>query len=106
LYKDYFCSAVDMNTIARNLSIFVLMAAAVTTALTTALTIVATTTLAASNTHAHDIQLMGEDDSWVSSFTHTPINWTGNVGSDDSTMDSTLHSMDEVTHTSIMVQQI
>jgi hypothetical protein len=58
-----------MNTIARNLSIFVLMAAAVTTALTTALTIVATTTLAASNTHAHDIQLMGKDDSW-GSFTH------------------------------------
>ena len=26
---------------------------------------------------------MGKDDSWVSSFTHTPINWTGNVGSDD-----------------------
>jgi len=31
------------------------MAAAVTTALTTALTIGAKTTLAASNTHAHDI---------------------------------------------------
>ena len=26
---------------------------------------------------------MGKDDSWVSSFSHTPINWTGNVGSDD-----------------------
>ena len=75
-------------------------------AVTTALTIVATTTLAASNAHTHDIQLMGKDDSWVSNFTHTPINWTGNVGNDDSTMDSNLHSMDGVTHTSIMVQQI
>ena len=93
-----------MNKIARKVSIFVLMTAAV--ALTTALTIGTKTTLAASNTHAHDIQLMGKDDSWVSSFTHTPINWTGNVGSDDSTMDSTLHSMDGVTDTSIMVQQI
>jgi hypothetical protein len=67
-----------MNTIARNLSIFVLMTAAATTALT----IGATTTFAASNTHTHDIQLMGKDDSWASSFTHTPVNWTGNVGSD------------------------
>ena len=68
-----------MNTIARKLSIFVLMAAAATTALT----IGATTTLAASNTHTHDIQLMGKDDSWASSFTHTPVNWTGDVGSGD-----------------------
>jgi hypothetical protein len=67
-----------MNTIARNLSIFVLMAAAATTALT----IGATTTFAASNTHTHNIQLMGKDDSWASSFTHTPVNWTGDVGSD------------------------
>jgi hypothetical protein len=49
-----------MNTIARKLTIFVLMAAAATTALT----IGATTTFAASNTHTHDIQLMGKDDSW------------------------------------------
>jgi hypothetical protein len=66
-----------MNRIARNLSIFVLMTAAATTTLT----IGATTTLAASNTHTHDIQLMGKDDSWASSFTHTPVNWTGDVGS-------------------------
>ena len=52
-------------------------------AATTALTIGATTTFAASNTHRHDIQLMGKDDSWASSFTHTPVNWTGDVGSDD-----------------------
>jgi hypothetical protein len=68
-----------MNTIARKLSIFVLMAAASTTALTMG----ATTTFAASNTHTHHIQLMGNDDSWASSFTHTPINSTGTVGSDD-----------------------
>ena len=71
-----------MNTNARKLSIFVLMAAAATTALT----IGATTTFAASNTHRHDIQLMGNDgsdDSWASSFTHTPVNWTGDVGSGD-----------------------
>jgi hypothetical protein len=68
-----------MNTIARKLSIFVLMVAAATTALTMG----ATTTLAASNTHRHDIQLMGKDDSWASSFTHTPVNWTGDVGSGD-----------------------
>ena len=66
-----------MKTIARKLSIFVLMAAAATTALTMG----ATTTFAASNTHTHDIQLMGKDDSWASSFTHTPVNWTGDVGS-------------------------
>jgi len=66
-----------MNTITRKLSIFVLMAAAATTALTMG----ATTTFAAS-THRHDIQLMGNDDSWASSFTHTPINSTGAVGSD------------------------
>ena len=66
-----------MNTIARKLSIFVLMAAA-----TTALTMGATTTFAAS-THTHDIHPMGNDDSWASSFTHTPINSTGAVGSDD-----------------------
>jgi hypothetical protein len=68
-----------MNTIARKLSIFVLIAAAATT---TALTIGATTTFAASNTHTHDIQLMGKDDSWASSFAHIPVNWTGDVGSD------------------------
>jgi hypothetical protein len=66
-----------MNTIARKLTIFVLMAAAATTALT----IGTTTTFAASNTHTHDIQLMGKDDRWASSFTHTPVNWTGDVGS-------------------------
>ncbi|MGA9149298.1 MAG: hypothetical protein WBZ36_01870, partial [Candidatus Nitrosopolaris sp.] len=69
----------NMNTIARKLSVFVLMAAAATTALTMG----ATTTFAASNTHTHHIQLMGNDDSWASSFTHTPINSTGTVGSDD-----------------------
>src|SRR5215467_15122367 len=68
-----------MNTIARNLSIFVLMTAAAITALT----IGTTTTFAASNTHRHDIQLMGKDDSLASSFTHTPVNWTGDVGSGD-----------------------
>jgi len=36
-------------------------------AATTALMIGATTTFAASNTHTHDIQLMGKDDSWASS---------------------------------------
>jgi hypothetical protein len=66
-----------MNTIARNLSIFVLMTAAAITALT----IGTTTTFAASNTHTH--QLMGKDDSWASSFTHTPVNWTDDVGSGD-----------------------
>ena len=69
-----------MNTIARKLPIFVLIAAVVAT---TALTIGAITTFAATNTHRHDIQLMGKDDSWASSFTHTPVNWTGDVGSDD-----------------------
>jgi len=52
-------------------------------AATTALTIVATTTFAASNTHTHHIQLMGKDESWASSFTHTPVNWTRDVGSGD-----------------------
>jgi hypothetical protein len=51
-----------MNTIARKLTIFVLMAAAATTALT----IGATTTLAVSNTHTHQFQLIGNDDSWPS----------------------------------------
>ena len=64
-----------MNTIARLLPIFVLMV--------TALTIGETTTFAASNTHTHKIQLMGKDDSWASSFIHTPVNWTGDVGSGD-----------------------
>jgi opacity protein-like surface antigen len=68
-----------MNTIARKLSIFVLMAAAAATALT----IGATTTFAASDAHTHHIQLMGKDDSWASSFTHTPTNLTGTAGSDD-----------------------
>jgi len=67
-----------MNTISRKLPIFVLMAAAVMTALT----IGATTTFAASNTYTHDIQLMDKDESWPSSFTHTPVNWTGDVGND------------------------
>ena len=66
-----------MNTISRKLPIFVLLAAAVMTALT----IGATTTFAASNTHTHDIQLMDKDESWANSFTHTPVNWTGDVGS-------------------------
>src|SRR5215469_18318775 len=78
-YKDYFCSGVNMNTNARKLSIFVLMAAAATTALT----IGATTTFAASNTHTHDIHLTDKDESWASSFTHTPVNWIGDVGSGD-----------------------
>ena len=68
-----------MNTISRKLPIFVLMAAAVMTALT----IGATTTFAASNTHTHDIQLTDKDESWASSFTHTPVNWTGDVGTGD-----------------------
>ena len=68
-----------MNTIARKLPIIVLMAAATTTALI----IGATTTFATSNTHTHHIQLMGKDDSWASSFTHKPVNWTGDVGSGD-----------------------
>jgi hypothetical protein len=61
-----------MNTIARKLSILVLIAAAATT---TAFTIGSTTTFAASNTHTHDIQLMG--------MTHMPVNWTGDFGSGD-----------------------
>jgi hypothetical protein len=61
-----------MNTIRRKLSILVLIAAAATT---TAFTIGATTTFAASNTHTHDIQLMG--------MTHMPVNWTGDFGSGD-----------------------
>ncbi len=61
-----------MNTIARKLSIFVLMAAAATTALM----IGATTTFAASNTHTQHMRPMGNNDSWASSFTHTPTNLT------------------------------
>ncbi|MGA9154088.1 MAG: hypothetical protein WBZ36_26195 [Candidatus Nitrosopolaris sp.] len=61
-----------MNTIRRKLSILVLIVAAATT---TAFTIGATTTFAASNTHTHDIQLMG--------MTHMPVNWTGDFGSGD-----------------------
>jgi hypothetical protein len=38
---------------------------------------------AASNTPTHDIQLMGKDESWATSFTQTPVNWTGDVGSSD-----------------------
>jgi hypothetical protein len=57
-----------MNTTVRKLSIFAFMAVA-----TTVLTLGASTTFAASNTHTHhDIQLMNNDDSWASSFTHTP----------------------------------
>ena len=85
-----------MNVIARKLLIFVLMAALVAT---TALTIGATTTFAASNTHRHDIQLMGKDDSWASSFTHTPVNWTALEA-------STLHSMEEFSHITIIARQI
>jgi hypothetical protein len=51
-----------MNTIARKLSIFILMAAASTTALT----IGATTTLAISNTQTPQFQLMGNEDSLAS----------------------------------------
>ncbi len=47
-------------------------------AATTVLTLGATTTFAASNTHSHQNQLTGNDDSWASSLTHTPINSTGN----------------------------
>jgi hypothetical protein len=64
-----------MNTIARKLPMFILMAAA-----TIALTIGTTTTLAVSNTHAHQSHLIG---SWASSFTHIPFNSRGNVDSDD-----------------------
>jgi hypothetical protein len=67
-----------MITVARKLSIFVFC---LTAAATTALTMGTTSTFAASNTHTHHIQLMGNDDSWASSFTHTPINSTGS--SDD-----------------------
>ena len=57
-----------MNITVRKLSIFVFISAA-----TTALTIGSTTTFAASNTHTHHhIQLMGNGDSWASSFTHPP----------------------------------
>ena len=47
-----------MDTIARKLSISILMAVASTTALTMG----ATTTLAVSNTHRHQFQLMGNED--------------------------------------------
>ena len=63
-----------MNTTARKLSVFVLMAVA-----TTVLTLGASTTFAA-NTH-HHIQLMSNDDSWASSFSHKP-NSTSTAGSD------------------------
>ena len=92
-----------MNKIARKVSIFVLMTAAV--ALTTALTIGTKTTLAASNTHAHDIQLMVKMIAGLAALpTHQLI---GLVMSVMATLAaSTLHSMDGVTHTSIIVQQI
>jgi hypothetical protein len=49
----------------------------------TTLMIGAATSFAASNTHTHhDIQQIGNDDSWTSSFTHSPY-LTGTVGSDD-----------------------
>ncbi|HXX99085.1 MAG TPA: hypothetical protein VEL11_18495 [Candidatus Bathyarchaeia archaeon] len=60
----------------RKLSIFVLMVPAMTT-----LMIGTATTFAASNTH-HYIPQVGNDDSWTSSFTHSPYS-TGTVGSDD-----------------------
>ena len=67
-----------MNTTVTKLSIFVFLAAAMTT-----LPIGVTTTFAASNiNNHHHIQLMSNDDSSARSFTHTP-NSTGTVGSDD-----------------------
>ena len=49
----------------------------------TTLMIGAATTFAASNIHPyHHIQQIGNDDSWTSSFTHSPY-LTGTVGSDD-----------------------
>jgi hypothetical protein len=43
----------------------------------------AATVFAASNIHTHqDIQQIGNDDSWISSFTHSPYS-IGTVGSDD-----------------------
>ncbi|MGA9148968.1 MAG: hypothetical protein WBZ36_00210, partial [Candidatus Nitrosopolaris sp.] len=54
------------------MSIFVFMVPAMTT-----LMIGAATTFAASNTH-HQIQQIGNDDSWTSSFTHSPYS-TGTV---------------------------
>jgi hypothetical protein len=67
-----------MNTTIRKLSIFVFMVPAMTT-----LIIGSATTFAASNTNtSHHIQQIGNDDSWTSSFTHSPYS-TGTVGSDD-----------------------
>jgi hypothetical protein len=65
-----------MNTTIRKLSIFVFMVPAMIT-----LMIGAATTFAASNTH-HHFQQIGNDDSWTSSFTHSPYS-TGTVGGDD-----------------------
>jgi hypothetical protein len=65
-----------MNTTIRKLSIFVFMVPAMTT-----LMIGPATTFAASNTH-QQMQQIGNDDSWTSSFTHSPYS-TGTVGSDD-----------------------
>ena len=87
-----------MNTIARNLSIFVLMTAAAITALT----IGTTTTFAASNTHTHKIQLMGKGLATLP--THQLI---GRVMSVLATLEaSTLHSMEEFSHITIIAQQI
>jgi hypothetical protein len=62
----------------RKLSIFVFMVPAMTT-----LMIGTATTFAAFDTHTHYyIPQIGNDDSWTSSFTHSPYS-TGTVGSDD-----------------------
>jgi hypothetical protein len=67
-----------MNTTITKLSIFVFMVPAMTT-----LMIGAATTFGASTTHTyHNIWQTGNDDSWTSSFTHSPYS-TGTVGSDD-----------------------
>jgi len=90
-----------MNMIARKLPIFVLMAAAAMTALT----IGATTTFAASNTHRHDIQLTVKMIAGLAALpTHQLI---GRVMSVVATLEaSTLHSMEEFSHITIIARQI
>jgi len=62
----------------RKLSVFVCIVPAMTT-----LMLGAATTFAASNTHTHHhTQQIGNDDSWTSSFTHSPYS-IGTVNSDD-----------------------
>ena len=78
-----------MNTIARKLFIFVLMAAAVPTGLT----IGATTTLAVSNTHTQQFQL-----SWVMMIRDS----LAGLAVVTSLANSTLHSMHGVTHITII----